>query len=177
MKPYPMCTVRFYNYRNVCLRLLIVISAFVLLLLLTSSKMYSQCNDYCSQGYAILDLKNADSLCFTIPSGGSAKVCLEGALQYQGGAGCSDTAQVDVAIWKRGTLVLAAPQNCVSPLHYQFIAGDGLGSGTCPNGEAQCCCLEPGDYYVKILHYAANFAYCMSGIVKVCISCNDPNCN
>ncbi len=152
----------------------------VLCVFFLPSNIYAQCSDYCSKGYAQLNLNSsADSLCFTIPSGGNAWVCMELNMSFNPNvSGCLDTALVDVEIFKKGTEDYAAPDTCTSPLHYQFQANNPQNTGACPSGYAvQCCCLPPGDYYIKVLSWGANYAKCYTGYVKVCIECNAQRCN
>ncbi len=144
----------------------------------TNAKAQFTCADFCSQGYVQLDLSSsADSLCFSLPTGRESKVCMELDMTFATGIGCEDTAHVDVALYKFSSGGFAAPDTCTSPLHYQFIARDDYYTGSCPNGSnVQCCCLPPGNYYIKVLSWGVNYAKCFTGHIKVCLDCNSSNC-
>ncbi len=179
MKPYPTCSDRIFDCCNVSLRLFwksipleTVISAFVLLLLLTSQNIFAQytCADYCNQGYTYWVVTDSNYFCFSVSTGDSDKVCLEVELQWVGGGNCDPNATVLVGVYP-------LQQNCTSPLEYSFTAGNSIKITPCPNGTGvHCCCLPPGNYYMRILSGGADYSQCFIGHVKACLNCSHGNC-
>ncbi len=171
------CRVLFYDYCNVFTKLFTVISAFVLLLLMTTSIMNAQCYDYCSQGYFYMDVSTTPTICFTVPQGESRVVCLEFSLSWVGGAGCNGNATVTLGIYNQfGQL---ADSTCPSPMHWTFTANNPpTPTGNCPNGSGvRCCCFNPEDYYVRIIDSNGNdYSACYTGHVKGCITCYKQVC-
>ena len=160
---------------------LLLAGAMVLgLMMLPMAGSYSQptCANYCQQGYLTWTLgAGVDSVCFSLDD--TAKVCMDlASMIWNGSAGCTSTATVDVTIFKYMTEQHAAPQNCNSPLQYEFQADQVPTTGNCPNGYAvQCCCLPPGNYYVKVLSTAGkDYSQCYSGYIRICFDCSNPSC-
>ncbi len=172
MRPYPTCSDRIFDCCNVSLRLLTVISAFVLLLLMTTSIMKAQCYDYCNQGYFNWDVSTAPNICFTVAQGQSQTVCLEINLSWPGVPGCNPNETVTLGIFNgAGQRVDTA---CVSPFNYTFTANAPPNPKNCPNGQDVHCCAAfcPEDLYIKILDSNGNdYSQCYTGTVKCCINC------
>ena len=133
------------------------------------------CADYCSAGYLTMSVPTYSWACFSIDQGYYANVCLEVYLTFQTGGGCNEDATVVAGVYdQQGN---HPSQNCVYPLEYQFTARDGKTTNACPNGQGvQCCCLGPGNYYIRILSNGADYSQCFSGYVKVCLDCHQGAC-
>ncbi len=154
-------------------RLIYSVSSTLFLLLFISRYATAQytCADYCNQGYANWVVTDSNYFCFSVSAGDTNNVCLESVLNFNSGApGCDPNATVLVGVYP-------LQQNCVSPLEYSFTAGNGINITPCPNGTSvHCCCLPPGNYYMRILSGGADYSQCFTGHVKVCLNCSHGNC-
>ncbi len=166
------CTVRFYDYCNLFTKLLTVISAFVLLLLLTSPNIYSQCTNYCGSGSFTWNVTQSSSFCFAVPYDSTATICMEFNLTYQQVGGCNPNETVTLGIFNgAGQRVDSV---CTSPFNYTFTANVPPNPKNCPNGQGVHCCAAfcPEDLYIRILDSNGNdYSQCYTGTVKCCITC------
>lgn len=153
--------------------------------LLTINGIAQTCPDRCAAGETTLTIGIVDSVCFSIPSGKHATVCMQiQNLRFNQQGGCDSLATVSITLYKAGTMIPASPPWCTSALSYTFQAYNPPTTGNCPNGQdVQCCCLNEGKYILRICgpdpsnQWCVNYARCYDqGSIKLCIDCSDGNC-